>query len=296
MSLSEEPVLVEGGNLWTWRSGAGGPLILCHGGPGLWDYTKPIADLIEDVAEVVRFDQRGCGRSTCGPPFTLDGAVADLDAVRDHFRMDSAIFAGHSWGATLCLAYALRHPSRVRSIIYLSGVGSDPTWSDRFRNRRDELLTASERQRLQELWSRLMDLAPDDQGPTLREYANLAWPIDFADRSFGRTKVSSILRDGAFVNLAATPLATEANARLTGDALESQLPSLRCPVLVVHGLSDPRPFDSAQRLAATLPDGKFIGLKGVGHHAMLEAPFHLQEQLRPFIRETTAHSPVPSRS
>jgi proline iminopeptidase len=60
-------VNVDGARLWTARAGAGPPVVLCHGGPGLCDNLAPVSDLVEDIATVYRFDQRGCGRSGGGP-------------------------------------------------------------------------------------------------------------------------------------------------------------------------------------------------------------------------------------
>jgi proline iminopeptidase len=291
MSLEGEPVPVTGGYLWAFRSGSGVPVILCHGGPGLWDYTKPIADLITDVAEVIRFDQRGCGLSKCGPPYTLAGAVDDLDAVRRHFEAESPVLAGHSWGASLCLAYALRYPERVRGLIYLSGVGSDPTWGEKFVARRDELLTETQRGRLKELRSTMATSPASEQDKLLREFAEISWPNDFADPDFGRTQLSSILRDGSVLNTDALAIAEEAEHELEGVPLEGKLGTLRIPALVIHGLLDPRPYETSRRLAAALPNARFVGLEGVGHHAALEAPDRLRKEMREFILGLETWSP-----
>ena len=42
-----EITLRDGAQLWTSTAGApdGPPLVLLHGGPGLWDYLEPVADL-----------------------------------------------------------------------------------------------------------------------------------------------------------------------------------------------------------------------------------------------------------
>src|SRR5260370_591041 len=71
---------------------------------------------------VIRWDQRGSGRSERRGPYSLAGAVADLDAVRDHFGLAKTALLGHSWGATLALRYALDHPDRVSALAYISGI------------------------------------------------------------------------------------------------------------------------------------------------------------------------------
>jgi len=48
---------------WTAETGRGAPLIVCHGGPGLWDMFGSLADSLAGDVRVVRWDQRGCGPS-----------------------------------------------------------------------------------------------------------------------------------------------------------------------------------------------------------------------------------------
>jgi proline iminopeptidase len=61
-----EIVSVPDGLLWTIRQGNGPALVCCHGGPGLWDYLAPVAEMVDDLMTVYRYDQRACGRSTGG--------------------------------------------------------------------------------------------------------------------------------------------------------------------------------------------------------------------------------------
>lgn len=118
-------VLEDGAQLWTATSGTGSPVVLCHGGPGLWDYLSDLAVLLEDDHTVVRFEQRGCGRSTGRDgPFTVTQAVDDLDQLRRALGVDRWSVVGHSWGAELALRYAATHPGRTSAVAYLAGVGA----------------------------------------------------------------------------------------------------------------------------------------------------------------------------
>src|SRR5215475_7923050 len=120
--------------LWTDESGNGAPLVLCHGGPGLWDYFDDVADLLGGSARIIRWDQRGCGRSERRGPYTVARYVADLDAIREQIGVPRISLLGHSWGAMLALRYSLEHPDRVSRLIYVSGTGIDPeeTWRPTF--------------------------------------------------------------------------------------------------------------------------------------------------------------------
>lgn len=125
--------------LWTVRSGAGAPLVLSSGGPGCCDYLAPVAASVEDCAEVIRFDARGCGRSTYAATYNVETCVEDLEIIRRHYGIERWIVAGHSWGADLALIYALHHPERVRGIICLAGgrLNNDREWHAAYTRGRD---------------------------------------------------------------------------------------------------------------------------------------------------------------
>jgi proline iminopeptidase len=92
-----EEVEVPGATLWTVSQGAGLPVVLCHGGPGLSDNLAPVAEMVEDIALVHRYDQRASGRSRSDGPFDVPSFVADLEGLRrhwDHERWVVAVIPG----------------------------------------------------------------------------------------------------------------------------------------------------------------------------------------------------------
>lgn len=103
----------------------GKPALVVHGGPGS-GCTENARRLFDPARyRVVLFDQRGCGRST---PHASDPAtdmrhnttghlVADMERLRAHLGIDRWLLYGGSWGSTLILAYAERHPERVCEIV-----------------------------------------------------------------------------------------------------------------------------------------------------------------------------------
>ena len=106
----------------------GKPVVFLHGGPG--SGTSPLHRRFFDPAayRIVLFDQRGCGRSTphvatADPDEhnTTWHLVADMEALREHLGIERWQLFGGSWGATLALAYAQKHPDRVTEVI-LRGV------------------------------------------------------------------------------------------------------------------------------------------------------------------------------
>ena len=129
-----------GVSIWTVRTGTDGPpVLLCNGGAGCCDYLEPVANLIDDIAQVVRFEQRGCGRSDSTPPYDIETCLIDLEAVRKHYGIDRWIIGGHSWGADLALIYALEHTTRVAGLICISGgrMHNDREWHSEYERKKD---------------------------------------------------------------------------------------------------------------------------------------------------------------
>lgn len=103
----------------------GKPVLVLHGGPGSGCTPGMRRYFDPDVYKIILFDQRGCGRST---PHASDPAVdlstnttthllADMERLRSHLGVERWMLYGGSWGSTLGLAYAERHPHKVTEII-----------------------------------------------------------------------------------------------------------------------------------------------------------------------------------
>src|SRR5512136_2706976 len=61
----------------------GDTILLLHGGPGVPDYLADVSGILATEHHVVRFDQRGTGRSVCrSGHYALDDYVNDVDTVR----------------------------------------------------------------------------------------------------------------------------------------------------------------------------------------------------------------------
>lgn len=102
-----------------------GPAALfVHGGPGAGCVADDRRWFDPAHWRIVLFDQRGAGRSLpSGRVFanTTSHLLRDIEALRRHLQVERWLLFGGSWGATLALAYAQRHPERVSALV-LRGV------------------------------------------------------------------------------------------------------------------------------------------------------------------------------
>ncbi len=107
-----------------WGNPQGLPIIFLHGGPGsvVKDGHKVAFD--PERHHVIFFDQRGCGKSL---PYgsiehnTTADLLDDINKIADHVGFKQFIPFGGSWGSTLALAYAIKYPKRVKSLV-ISGI------------------------------------------------------------------------------------------------------------------------------------------------------------------------------
>lgn len=139
--MSERYVTNNQLSLWTIEQGSGRPVILCNGGPGCCDYLQPVASMLAGIARVIRFEQRGCGRSGPASHYSVDTCVDDIETVRKAYGIERCLIGGHSWGADLALIYALAHPERVTGLLCLAGgrMHNDREWHAAYRRKRDEV-------------------------------------------------------------------------------------------------------------------------------------------------------------
>jgi proline iminopeptidase len=284
MQETIEYVDVPGATLWTARQGSGPALVMLHGGPGLWDYMAPVAHMVDDVATVYRYDQRACGRSSGGPPFTVETAVADLEALREHWGVERWVVLGHSWGATLGLAYSLSYPEHTYALIYISGTGIYPGWREEFHANLDALTSPEHQQYLVDLRARLPNASDEEAVAITREYCIRAWSIEMLDRERSRELAESVLIDGVQVNWDVNKLLGQSGESFAEQStVPERLATLHVPALVIHGDLDVRPAWAGRRVAEHIPGAEFVLLPGAGHFLWLDAPDLLRDVTRQFL-------------
>jgi pimeloyl-ACP methyl ester carboxylesterase len=118
---------VRGGEIWAEDTGGRGtPVVLVNPGwstAGIW---APVMGLLADRFRLIRYDDRGVGRSPApSVPFTR---LADLRAVLDHAGPGPAVIVGHSGGGGTALALALDDPERVCALVLVAPGVPDYPW------------------------------------------------------------------------------------------------------------------------------------------------------------------------
>ncbi|MEE4424146.1 prolyl aminopeptidase [Streptomyces bugieae] len=290
------------GNLVYWEACGnprGKPALVVHGGPGSGCKASARQYFDPDRYRVVLFDQRGCGRSTphAGDPATdlrhntTPHLLSDMERLRRHLGIERWLLFGGSWGSTLILAYAQRHPERVSEIV-IPGVTttrrSETDWLyrgvgrffpeawERFRDGAAQGARCGERVEsagagggdLVAAYARLMD----DPDPGVRERAAADWcawedavlsmePHGSANPYGDRPTAARL----ALVRICAHYFSH--GAWLEEGVLLREAGRLAgIPGVLIHGRQDlSSPLDTAWELARTWTDARLIVIDDAGH-------------------------------
>jgi proline iminopeptidase len=265
----------------------GKPVVFLHGGPG--GGTDPAMRRFFDPKgyRIVLFDQRGCGASRPHAELRDNSTwdlVGDIELLRVHLCLERWMVFGGSWGSTLALAYAQRHPERVTELV-LRGIfllrRSELEWFYQ-----DPLGAASI---YPDLWEKYVaPIPPDERGDLMQAYYRRLTSDDAATRTSAARAwatwegATSFLRTNpAYVAKFDHPDYAAAFARIeahyfvnrgfldSDDQLLRDIESIRhIPAVIVQGRYDiVCPMRSAWDLHRAWPEAELQIVTEAGHSA-----------------------------
>jgi pimeloyl-ACP methyl ester carboxylesterase len=102
----------------------GVPLVLLHGGGSTIDVTfGRLLPFLARSRRVVAVEEQGHGRTTDREgPVTFEGSADDVAVLLAHLGVEQADLFGFSNGASVALQVAIRHPERVRKLVFASSI------------------------------------------------------------------------------------------------------------------------------------------------------------------------------
>jgi proline iminopeptidase len=271
--------------------GTGRAVLVLHGGPDFDHlYLLPELDSLADAYHLIYYDQRGRGQSASGvrpEDVTLASDLDDLDAVREHFRLDSMILLGHSWGTVLALEYALRHPEHVSQLILMNPAPASTADLKQFREIYIQKLGPDyERQR--QIMATPSYQAGDPETVAMRYRLHfkpaLARTGDY-EKLLGRMK-AAFIRQGKDGIVKARAVEDRLMRDTWGNAdydLLPQLNAVQARTLVITGDHDFFPETIAEHIARAAPHSELVMLTGCGHFAYLECPAEVRKNIDRFL-------------
>jgi haloalkane dehalogenase len=105
--------------------GSGEPVVMLHGNPTWSFYYRELVRALRGEYRTVVPDHIGCGLSDKPDDrrydYTLNQRALDLEALLDHLELrDNLTLVLHDWGGMIGMAFAHRHPERVKRLMVLN--------------------------------------------------------------------------------------------------------------------------------------------------------------------------------
>lgn len=235
------------------EAGDDAPILLVHGYGSSTESYKPIFNELARRHRVIAVDLPGFGLSDRRAGDYSPEALSDvLVEILDQKHITRAHVVGHSWGGSIVLSFALRHPDRLARLIVISG------WLYE-----DQILPFMR-------WGQVPFV-----GETLyaMQYTQLAGEklyFNFYDPRFVTAEVVEKVQAG--MRRPGTVAAALAAARgMHFSARERRHRDITVETLLLWGAEDQvsRPLFGA-RLARELPRARFVSIPACGHIPMIE--------------------------
>ncbi len=255
-----------------WGNEGARTILFLHGG-ALTAHTWDLCCLaLRDEFHCLALDQRGHGDTDWAPDadYSIAAQREDVKGVAERLGLDKFVLVGMSMGAINGLAYAIAYPKTLANLVLIdAGPQMRRPGSTRIR---DFVNGGAEPAPLDAIIERALSFNPRRDPVVLRRSlmhnlrqdadGNWVWKYD-------RRRFQGM-----------------GGERHGGErqGLADGLGKVTCPTLVVRGAeSDVFHDEDAERLAASLPDGRWVKIAKAGHTVQGDNPKELAAVLREFL-------------
>ncbi len=198
---------------------------------------------------LIRYDERGNGLSDWDTPdLSFEAFVNDLECVANCLELEQFDLFAISQGAAVAVAYAVRHPERVRHLVILNGYAAG--WAARSDPleiaRREAMLT-------------LTEIGWGADNPTYRQLFTNTYIPEASPKQMGW--FNEMQRRSA-----SPENAVRLQRVLSKIDVRDLLPKVTTPTLIFHSREDQAvPFSQGEELAAGIPGARFVPLESRNH-------------------------------
>jgi len=222
------------------------PLIFIHGVGLRGDVWSPQVEYFSNDYQVITYDFLGHGESPLPPEEpVLDDYVEQLNNLLNHLDLSLISLVGHSMGALISVAFALRHPDKVKALVPINIAFNRSEEAQKGAlNRANQILQANKILNIEQTLERwFKNKTSVDDLIKIDKVRN--WLANASPQGYGRAYRLFALSDKVFLN---------------------KLSRLRPPVLYLTGDEDPNSTPAmSQQMAEETPNGSSNSLTGEAH-------------------------------
>ena len=243
------------------------PLIFIHGVGMRGDVWSPQVEYFCSDYQVITYDFLGHGESPLPPEEpSLDDYVEQLNNLLKHLDLSLISLVGHSMGALISVAFALKYPDKVKALVPINiAFNRSEEAQTGVLNRANQILQAKKILNIEqtlERWFKNKTSADD-----LIKIDNIRnWLVNTSPQGYGRAYRLFALSDKVFLN---------------------KLSRLRPPVLYLTGDEDPNSTPAmSQQMAEETPNGSSKSITGEAHMMSYIAAEKVNPIIEQFFMDT----------
>ena len=221
----------------------------------LWD---PILPYLPEDLRIVRFDNRGHGRSDVPEgPYSMGAMICDAEGVCDAFAVKDCVFIGMSVGGMIAQGLAVKRLDLIRGLVLsntAAKIGNAKMWQDRIELVRRKGMALASDEIMARWFGRDFRAGPD----------TAQW----------RQMLSEVSVEGY----------SGVCSAIAGTDFYTPTSGLRLPTLGIAGTEDPStPADLVRETIDLIPGSQFQLIRKTGHLPCIEKPMEYAGILTEFL-------------
>ncbi len=248
------------------------PLIFIHGVGMRGDVWSPQVEYFSNDYQVITYDFLGHGESHLPPEEpVLDDYVEQLNNLLKHLNLSLISLVGHSMGAFISVAFALKYPDKVKALVPINIAFNRSEEAQKgVLNRANQILQTNKILNIEQTLERwFKNKTSADDLKKIDKIRN--WLANTSPQGYGRTYRLFALSDKVFLN---------------------KLSRLRPPVLYLTGDEDPNSTPAmSQQMAEETPNGSSNSLTGEAHMMSYIAANKVNPIIEQFFMEAKKEKP-----
>jgi pimeloyl-ACP methyl ester carboxylesterase len=219
--------------------GTGRPVLLLHQTPRSWNEYREVLPLLGAGRRAIAMDTMGFGDSDplADGQDSIEAWARAAHELLETLGHQRAAVVGHHTGAAIAVEMAAQRPDRVEALVLSACPYVDAARRAKEHGRQiiDDVTVQADGRHLAELWGRRQPFYPAGRHDLLERFM-----VDA---------------------LKAGPRAAEGHRVVGRYVMETRLPLVRCPTLVIAPMADPHAHPHAPAVAAAIARAKLIEIE-----------------------------------
>lgn len=266
-------------------AGKGEPLFLISMGPGYSpDYLFQVSDSLKADFKVILLHQRGTGLSKmdsiASSNMNIERYLQDIDELRRELGYEKISLMGNSFGGLLTMSYAVKYPTRIKSIIMAGSAGIDLEFTRYFRANIQSRLSIEQMKEIQRWGDSVRNNVNVKKANT--EMMKVTVPAYFFNKSHSAIFLNQITEE-SYNHVVSDFLWMD--LMTNGYDLKPKFKEFSQKALIIIGRQDIVGESTAFKMRDNIPNSELLILEECGHIPWIEQPNIFYKEVRAFLKK-----------